>query len=226
MSDDALAIPVGWDIDFTAIGTYVVVLGRNSWWLLVEVATPSEANIYVLWLTIAQHLPVAWHLDVVPFRVIKVSLVEIRRALICIGYPVELPCALKRQVVHTLLLVKILSTCSREVVRIVSEVHCVQRQTIDFIHLEVVPLCESWLLDGYRLYRRLNGSLRFSCTKGHHCQSCHTQCYEQSFIHYYYSFVFRYLSYSQAVRSIAPTPKFAWELASTVCPGMALSPIG
>ena len=95
MSDDALAIPVGWDIDFTTIGTYVVVLSRNSWWLLVEVATPSEAIIYVLRLTIAQHLPVAWHLDVVPFRVIKVSLVALCRALICIGYPVELPCALE-----------------------------------------------------------------------------------------------------------------------------------
>ena len=67
MSDNALAIPVGWDIDFTTIGTYVVVLGRNSWWLLVEVATPSEAHVYILRLAIAQHLPVAWHLDVVPF---------------------------------------------------------------------------------------------------------------------------------------------------------------
>ena len=67
MSDNALAIPVGWDIDFTTIGTYVVVLDRSRWWLVVEVAAPSEAHVYILRLAIAQHLPVAWHLDVVPF---------------------------------------------------------------------------------------------------------------------------------------------------------------
>jgi alpha-L-arabinofuranosidase len=66
VSDDTLSIPVGWDIDFTTIGTYMVILGRNSRWLLVEVATPSEAHVHILWLTIAQHLPIAWHLDVLP----------------------------------------------------------------------------------------------------------------------------------------------------------------
>ena len=44
----------------------------------------------------------------------------------------------------------------------------VQRKTIDGIHLKVVPFCVSWLLDG-RLIQRLNGSLRFGCTKGCHC---------------------------------------------------------
>ena len=66
VSDNSLAIPVGWDIDFTTVRTHVVVLGRHCRWLLVEVTTPSETHVYILWLTIAQHLPVAWHLDVLP----------------------------------------------------------------------------------------------------------------------------------------------------------------
>ena len=150
VGDDTLTIPVGRDVDDAAIRTHMIILDWNSRRLLIEMTTPSEAHVYILRIAVAQHFPVAWHLDVVPLRVIEVCLVEVGRTLIGVSYPLELPCTVERQIVHALLLVKILSTSTSEVIWVVSEVHGVQRQTIDFIHLKVVPFCESRLLAGYR----------------------------------------------------------------------------
>ena len=47
MSYDLLAIPVGRDVDDTAVRTYMVILGRNCWWLLVEMAAPAEAYVHI-----------------------------------------------------------------------------------------------------------------------------------------------------------------------------------
>ena len=86
-----LAIPVGRNVDDTAVGTYMVILGRNSWWLLVEMSTPCKTNIYILRITESVHLPVAWNIHGLPFGVIKIFLVEVGRTLVCISHPVELP---------------------------------------------------------------------------------------------------------------------------------------
>ncbi len=84
---DLLAIPVFWNVDYAAVRTYVVVLGRNSRWLLIEMSAPSEAHIYVFRNSVAIHFPVARYDDWLPVGVVKVNLVEIGRALVGILLP-------------------------------------------------------------------------------------------------------------------------------------------
>ena len=181
MSYNLLAIPVGRDVDDTAVGTYMVILGRNSWWLLVEMSTPCKTNIYILRIAESVHLPVAWNIHGLPFGIIKIFLVEVGRTLVCISHPVELPGSVERKEILAFRLVHVQDILAHDltvflrnpvICRIGEEIG-VQRKTIDGIHLKVVPFCVSWLLDG-RLIQRLNGSLRFCCTKGCHSQSCQT----------------------------------------------------
>ena len=93
--DHLFAVPILRDVDDAAVGAYVVVLGRYGWRLLVEVTTPCEAGVDILWLSEAEHLPVAWHLDVAPLGVIEVSLVEVGRTLVGVLHPVEFPGAVE-----------------------------------------------------------------------------------------------------------------------------------
>ena len=103
--DHLFAVPILRDVDDAAVGAYVVVLGRYGWRLLVEVTTPCEAVVDILWLSEAEHLPVAWHLDVAPLGVIEVSLVEVGRTLVGVLHPVEFPGAVERKEVFALCLV-------------------------------------------------------------------------------------------------------------------------
>ena len=105
MCDHLFAVPILRDVDDAAVGAYVVVLGRYGWRLLVEVTTPCEAVVDILWLSEAGYLPVAWHLDVAPLGVIEVSLVEVGRTLVGVLHPVEFPGAVERKEVFALCLV-------------------------------------------------------------------------------------------------------------------------
>ena len=176
MSDNLLAIPVGRDVDNTAVRTYMVVLGRNCWWLLVKMSTPAEAYVHIFRITESVHLPDTWQIHGLPFGIIKIFLVEVGRTLVGISHPVELPGSVKRKEILALRLVHVQDILAHDltvflrnpvICRIGEEIG-VQRKTIDGIHLKVVPFCVSWLLDSL-LIQRLNGSLRFGCTKGCHC---------------------------------------------------------
>ena len=190
MSYNLLAIPVGRDVDDTAVRTYMVILGRNSWWLLVEMSAPAKAYVHIFRITESVHLPDARQIHGLPFGIIKIFLVEVGRTLVSISHPVELPGSVERKKILALRLVHVQDILAHNltvflrnpVICQIGEEIGVQRKTIDGIHLKVVPFCVSWLLDG-RLIQRLNGSLRFCCTKGCHSQSCQTQCNEQSLFH-------------------------------------------
>ena len=97
MSYNLLAIPVGRDVDDTAVRTNVVVLGRNCWWLLVEMSAPAEAYVHIFRITESVHLPDARNIHGLPVGVVEVNLVEIGRALVGILYPVELPGSVERK---------------------------------------------------------------------------------------------------------------------------------
>ena len=176
MGYNLLAIPVGRDVDDATVRTNMVVLGRNSWWLLIEMTAPAEAYIHIFRITESIHLPVAWNIHGLPFGIIKIFLVEVGRTLVGISHPVELPGSVERKEILALRLVHVQDILAHDftillrnpvICRIGEEIG-VQRKTIDGIHLKVVPFSVSWLLDG-RLIQRLNGSLRFGCTKGCHC---------------------------------------------------------
>ena len=91
MSYNLLAIPVGRDVNDATVGTYMVILGRNSWWLLVEMSTPAETYVHIFRITESVHLPDARQIHGLPFGIIKIFLVEVSRTLVGISHPVELP---------------------------------------------------------------------------------------------------------------------------------------
>ena len=107
MSDNLLAIPVGRDVDNTAVRTYMVVLGRNCWWLLVKMSTPAEAYVHIFRITESVHLPDTWQIHGLPFGIIKIFLVEVGRTLVGISHPVELPGSVKRKEILALRLVHV-----------------------------------------------------------------------------------------------------------------------
>ena len=107
MSYNLLAIPVGRDVDDTAVRTYMVVLGRNCWWLLVKMSAPAKAYVHIFRITESVHLPVAWNIHGLPFGIIKIFLVEVGRTLVCISHPVELPGSVERKEILALRLVHV-----------------------------------------------------------------------------------------------------------------------
>ena len=95
MSNNLLAIPIFWDVDDAAIATHIIVLGRNSRRLLIEMSAPSKAYIYILWVAITIHLPNARKVHGLPRTIVEISLIEVGRTLVGIFHPIKLPCAME-----------------------------------------------------------------------------------------------------------------------------------
>ena len=87
MSNNLLAIPIFWDVDDAAIATHIIVLGRNSRRLLIEMSAPSKAYIYILWVAITIHLPNARKVHGLPRTIVEISLIEVGRTLVGIFHP-------------------------------------------------------------------------------------------------------------------------------------------
>ena len=102
MSNDLLTIPIFRNVDDAAIAAHIIVLGRNSRRLLVEMSAPTKAYIYILWVAIAIHFPNARDVHGLPRTVVKVSLIEVGRTLVGILHPIKLPCTMEGKEVGTL----------------------------------------------------------------------------------------------------------------------------
>ena len=96
MCDDLLAVPVGRQIDFSAIGTYVIVLCRHVEGVLpVELISPCKTDIDIFGVAETVELPHSRHLHGLPVGVAQVGFIEVCRALVGIGHPKKFPRSFK-----------------------------------------------------------------------------------------------------------------------------------
>ena len=180
-----LTVPVGRNVYLSTVRAHMIVLDWHGRRLLIEMSAPGKAYVHILRLTIAVEFPDARNRNRAPMRVIEVGKIEICWALVGILHPLELPYSVKRKEILTHRLVytgKIAALYHsafliHHVVKGIGEEGCVKRQTVDFVHLQVVPLGESGLLNGCLVHfpgccLRLLGSVRV------HGQSCQTQSKE------------------------------------------------
>ena len=105
-------------------------------------ATPTEAGIHILRITIAVKFPYSGHRHLAPFCIVKIQVVECRRTLIGVFHPIEFPLTVKRQIICRRLLVP--TKCGLRT--FISEVVCVTLETVDLINSKVMPFGERWSL--------------------------------------------------------------------------------
>ena len=136
VGDDLPSVPVGRQLDYTAVRAHMVVLVGHIGWIVLEVPTPRKPHIHIHRVAISVKFPVGRHIECLPGRIVQIGLVEICRPLVGILYKLKLPRALERQVVGRPVHVP----GQRLVQRFVCEKSGMHREPVHLIHLLVLPL--------------------------------------------------------------------------------------
>ena len=167
VGNDLLAVPVGRNRKRAAIRTHVVVLHGHSRRLSVEMGLPREARIDINRVAVAVHLPDARHGNRSPTRIVEVRLEKVGGTLVAVLHPVEFPRAVQRQEVLRLRAVAF----QRQLLVFVGKKRGVQRQSVDFIHVQVLDFGHRRL--NHRCRNEFRG-LRYFFLRGL-CANCRSQ---------------------------------------------------
>ena len=132
--DDLFSVPVGRNRERAAIRTHVVVLHGHSRRFSVEMSFPRETRIDINRVAVAVHFPNAGHGNRSPTRIVEIRLEKVGGTLVAVLHPVEFPRAMQRQEVFRLRAVAF--QC--QLLVFVGEKRGVQRQSVDFIHVQVL----------------------------------------------------------------------------------------
>ena len=114
----------------------MIIFHRYLWRITLKLVHPAVANVHIERIAIAIELPNARHWHLSPSAIIVAHLVEVRRPLVCILHPKELPSAVQRHEVGAGLLV---SSTGLSLI-LVSEEVGMHRQSVHRIHLRILPL--------------------------------------------------------------------------------------
>jgi len=99
MGQHCFAFPVGWQVDYTPVGTNVVVLLRKFWGIAFELIPPRIAVVDVLKVTVSVMFPNTGNLDGCPALVVEVRLEEVCRAVEGILDPEKIPGTVQTQII-------------------------------------------------------------------------------------------------------------------------------
>ena len=91
MGDDLFSVPAGRNHDLTAVGTHMVINGRDLGWVVLKLLTPSVTNVYVERISISVQFPYTGHRHIVPSFVVVIGPPEIGRTSVSVLYPKEFP---------------------------------------------------------------------------------------------------------------------------------------
>ena len=91
MGDDLFSVPAGRNHDLTAVGTHMVINGRDLGWVVLKLLAPSVTNVYVERISISVQFPYTGHRHIVPSFVVVIGPPEIGRTSVSVLYPKEFP---------------------------------------------------------------------------------------------------------------------------------------